>query len=239
GVAKVEDYALPAYFDRRESPLPDVTFVKHLSSEQLALKEKEKGSWTQMTEDEKLALYRISFNKSFAEMNRGTQEWKSVVAGVFFFIGLTGFVVMWQRKFVYGDVPPTFTEEWIAAQTQRMLDMRMNPVEGFSSKWDYENKEWGMTYLCIQATDSSSQNLCVRSILGRHFGGSLDGVVWSCGSSCPLHCHVSHSTTVVVTYHMTVTNFSWEEYLSAVKAVRSFMWSNFGFQQQLEEFQMT
>ncbi|KAK6477190.1 cytochrome c oxidase subunit 4 isoform 1 [Huso huso] len=142
GVAKVEDYALPAYFDRRESPLPDTTFVKHLSSEQLALKEKEKGSWAQMTDVEKLALYRISFNKSFAEMNTGTQEWKSVVAGVFFFIGLTGFVVMWQRKFVYGDVPPTFTEEWIAAQTQRMLDMRMNPVEGFSNKWDYENKEW-------------------------------------------------------------------------------------------------
>ncbi|MGH0123119.1 UNVERIFIED_CONTAM: hypothetical protein FKN15_026234 [Acipenser sinensis] len=186
GVAKVEDYALPAYFDRRESPLPDTTFVKNLSSEQLALKEKEKGSWAQMTEAEKLALYRISFNKSFAEMNTGTQEWKSIVAGVFFFIGLTGFVVMWQRKFVYrisfnksfaemntgtqewksivagvfffigltgfvvmwqrkfvyGDVPPTFTEEWIAAQTQRMLDMRMNPVEGFSNKWDYENKEW-------------------------------------------------------------------------------------------------
>ncbi|MBN3309851.1 DS22A phosphatase, partial [Amia calva] len=38
---------------------------------------------------------------------------------------------------------------------------------------------------------------------------------------------------------MTVTNYSWEECLSAVKAVRSFVGPNFGFQQQLQEFQMT
>ncbi|XP_041077422.1 dual specificity protein phosphatase 22-A isoform X2 [Polyodon spathula] len=69
-----------------------------------------------------------------------------------------------------------------------------------------------MTYLCIQASDSSQQNL-------------LAGV--------------SRSTTLVVAYLMTVTNFSWEECLSAVKAVRSFVGPNFGFQQQLQEFQMT
>lgn len=48
---------------------------------------------------------------------------------------------------------------------------------------------------------------------------------------------VSRSTTMVVAYLMTVTHYSWDECLSAVKAVRSFVGPNYGFQQQLQEYQ--
>lgn len=44
---------------------------------------------------------------------------------------------------------------------------------------------------------------------------------------------------MVVAYLMTVTHYSWEECLSAVKAVRSFVGPNYGFQQQLQEYQTT
>ncbi|XP_030621815.1 dual specificity protein phosphatase 22-A [Chanos chanos] len=94
-----------------------------------------------------------------------------------------------------------------------------------------------MTYLCIQAADASNQNL------SQHFKECIR-FIHECrlnGGACLVHClaGVSRSTTMVVAYLMTVTTYSWEECLSAVKAVRSFVGPNYGFQQQLQEFQMT
>uniref|UniRef100_A0A8C6SJ29 Dual specificity phosphatase 22a n=1 Tax=Neogobius melanostomus TaxID=47308 RepID=A0A8C6SJ29_9GOBI len=93
-----------------------------------------------------------------------------------------------------------------------------------------------MTYLCIHADDASSQNLL------QHFKESI-GFIHECrlnGGACLVHClaGVSRSTTLVVAYLMTVTKYDWEECLSAIKAVRSFVGPNYGFQQQLQEYQM-
>ncbi|KFW72959.1 hypothetical protein AS28_04090, partial [Pygoscelis adeliae] len=142
GVVKAEDFSLPAYVDRRDVPLPEVAFVRDLSAQQKALKEKEKASWTALSVDEKVELYRIKFNESYAEMNRGSNEWKTVLGGVLFFLGVTGLILIWQKHYMYGPVPHTFSEEWLSMQTKRMLDMRINPVEGISSQWDFEKNEW-------------------------------------------------------------------------------------------------
>ncbi|KAI5616286.1 dual specificity protein phosphatase 22-A [Silurus asotus] len=77
--------------------------------------------------------------------------------------------------------------------------------------------------------------------------GSAEGRVWSTGEYevlmiadlCFSLAGVSRSTTMVVAYLMTVTTYGWEECLSAVKAVRSFVGPNCGFQQQLQQFQRT
>ncbi|XP_029880150.1 dual specificity protein phosphatase 22-A-like isoform X2 [Aquila chrysaetos chrysaetos] len=94
-----------------------------------------------------------------------------------------------------------------------------------------------MTYLCISASDSSSQNLlqhfkeCIKFIHECRLGGG----------GCLVHClaGVSRSTTVLVAYLMTVTELGWESCLAATKAVRSYVSPNFGFQQQLQEYEVT
>ncbi|XP_077309316.1 dual specificity protein phosphatase 22-A-like isoform X1 [Lithobates pipiens] len=93
------------------------------------------------------------------------------------------------------------------------------------------------TYLCIAASDSSSQNLI------QHFKKCIK-FIHECrlhGGGCLVHClaGVSRSTTVVVAYLMTATTFGWEDCLNAVKAVRSYADPNLGFQQQLQEYEMT
>uniref|UniRef100_A0A8C4M1Z8 Cytochrome c oxidase subunit 4 n=1 Tax=Equus asinus TaxID=9793 RepID=A0A8C4M1Z8_EQUAS len=134
-VVKSEDFALPSYVDRRDYPLPDVAHVKSLSASQ-------KAPWSSLSIEEKVELYRIKFNESFAEMNRGTNEWKTVVGAAMFFIGFTALLLIWEKHYVYGPVPHTFDEEWVAKQTKRMLDMKVSPIQGFSAKWDYDKNEW-------------------------------------------------------------------------------------------------
>ncbi|XP_068811489.1 dual specificity protein phosphatase 22-A-like isoform X2 [Struthio camelus] len=95
----------------------------------------------------------------------------------------------------------------------------------------------GMTYLCISASDSSSQNLM------QHFKECIK-FIHECrlrGGGCLVHClaGVSRSTTVLVAYLMTVTDLSGDACLAATRAVRSYVSPNFGFQQQLQEYEAT
>ncbi|KAM5135987.1 cytochrome c oxidase subunit 4 isoform 2, mitochondrial [Mantella aurantiaca] len=136
------DFTKPTYHGCRTLPLPDIPFRQSLTSQEVSLQDKEKGPWKQLSQEEKIALYRIKFNETFAEMNKPSNEWKTVFGGIFFFIGVTALVVWWQRVFVLPPLPHTLDEDWKAMQLKRMLDMHMGPIQGISSKWDYEKNEW-------------------------------------------------------------------------------------------------
>ncbi|XP_047459529.1 cytochrome c oxidase subunit 4 isoform 2, mitochondrial [Mugil cephalus] len=141
-VSEMTDMSQPMYWDRRDSPLPDRPYKEALTAAEKSLKQKEKGPWGQLSKEEKIALYRMSFNETYPEMNQGSDEWKTVVGGIFIFLGLTGLVVWWQSIYVYPAHPHTFEDEWQAKQLKRMLDMKMNPVHGLASQWDYEKGQW-------------------------------------------------------------------------------------------------
>ncbi|KAM6930148.1 cytochrome c oxidase subunit 4 isoform 2, mitochondrial [Lycodopsis pacificus] len=141
-VSEMTDMSRPMYWDRLDTPLPDKAYKDELTAADKSLKQKEKGPWSQLTNEEKIALYRLMFNQTYPEMKQPRSEWKTVIGGIFIFMGFTGLVVWWQRVYVYPPRPRTFDDEWQAKQLQRILDMRMNPIEGFSSKWDYEKGQW-------------------------------------------------------------------------------------------------
>ncbi|XP_029362282.1 cytochrome c oxidase subunit 4 isoform 2, mitochondrial [Echeneis naucrates] len=141
-VAETTDLSKPLYFDRTSIPLPDKPYKEAVSAAEKSLKQKEKGPWGQLSKEEKLALYRLSFCKTFAEMKKQSDEWKTVLGTVFLFLAFSGLVVWWQKVYVYPKTPRTFDEDWQAKQLQRMLDMRMNPVQGISAQWDQEKGQW-------------------------------------------------------------------------------------------------
>lgn len=132
----------PSYIDRPDFPCPAVRFLEN-KPDVLALREKEKSDWKTLSLDEKKALYRASFCSTFAEMESLSKgEWKSVLAGVIGCITMALWIIVGIKKFVYGDLPRTFNQEWQEAMLKRMIDQQQGVVEGVSSKWDYEKKEW-------------------------------------------------------------------------------------------------
>ncbi|XP_029010944.1 cytochrome c oxidase subunit 4 isoform 2, mitochondrial [Betta splendens] len=141
-VSDTTDMSQPLYYDSVDLPLPDRPYKVELTAAEQSLKQKEKGPWNQLTNEEKIALYRIKFCQTYSEMGRKSHEWKTVLGTAFFFLGLTGLLFWWQVLYVYPPHPRSFEPDWQARQLQRMLDMRMNPIEGLASKWDYEKGQW-------------------------------------------------------------------------------------------------
>lgn len=51
-------------------------------------------------------VYRLAFHQTFPEMKQKSNQWKTVVGGIFIFMGLTGLLTWWQS--IYGKSSPPF-----------------------------------------------------------------------------------------------------------------------------------
>jgi len=130
------------YADTLQAPFPAIRF-KEETAEVAKIRQKEQGDWKKMTKEEKKALYRHSFCQTIAEYKEPTSDWKKVVGIALVFISFGIWGVVWLKMYVYPPLPTTLTdEEWRKNQIKRMIDMRINPIDGFSSKYDYDNNKW-------------------------------------------------------------------------------------------------
>ncbi|XP_071959634.1 cytochrome c oxidase subunit 4 isoform 1, mitochondrial-like [Antedon mediterranea] len=132
------------YNDRLDYPAPKVKYVKDidLSSEMKALKEKETGDWKNLTAEEKIQLYRLSFNKTYAEMRAPTGETKYVIGGILIGLAVSALVFAFQKKFIAPELPRSMTPEWQEENLKYSIAIRNNPVTGIASRWDYEKNDW-------------------------------------------------------------------------------------------------
>lgn len=133
---------MASYIDHPMNPCPAIRF-KENTADVAALRQKEKGDWKKLTLEEKKQLYRVSFAQTFAEMQANNKgEWKSVVAMIFAALGVTGWLLMYCRKYVIHELPSTVTPEWQKTQLQRMILEGQGRIEGISSHFDYEKNDW-------------------------------------------------------------------------------------------------
>ncbi|XP_064611470.1 cytochrome c oxidase subunit 4 isoform 1, mitochondrial-like [Liolophura sinensis] len=130
-----------SYMDRTEFPCPAIRFGENTPAV-LALREKEKGDWSKLSIEDKKALYRASFCRTYAEMNAPTGQWKSILATVLLALSATGWVVIWMKKYVYPPMPSTITREWQIDQQRKMISQGQGRVEGIASEWDYSKNTW-------------------------------------------------------------------------------------------------
>jgi len=130
------------YIDHWAYPFPAIRF-KEDTPDILKLKEKEKGDWKKLTVHEKKELYRASFCQTLVEVKAPTGEWKAVIGISLMAItlGIWGFI--WVTTYAYEELPITMTDEGhLRALIQKMIDMRVGAVDGFTSNYDYEKNEW-------------------------------------------------------------------------------------------------
>jgi len=130
-----------SYVDRIMTPFPAIRF-KEVTGDLVGIKEKEKGDWKKLSNEEKKALYRASFCQTYTEMQAPTGHWKSIVGCTLGFVALSWWAYLLMKVFVYPPLPKSFDLEHRQAQLRRMIDLRVDPVDGLSSKWDYENNRW-------------------------------------------------------------------------------------------------
>jgi len=131
----------PNYLDHEAYPCPAVRFREN-TDDVLALREKEKGDWKSLSLEDKKALYRASFCKTFAEMKAPTGNWKKIISIVLFGFSLTGWTMIFMRTQVYPPKPHTITREWMEANLEMMVKQGQGPITGAASMFDYEKKDW-------------------------------------------------------------------------------------------------
>jgi len=129
------------YFDILAVPFPAIRW-REATPEIKVLKEKEKGDWKKLSVEEKKALYRASFCQTFAEMQAPTGQWKSILGVALGAISCGIWIYVLIKLFVYPPLPESFELEHRQALLKRMIDIGVDPVEGLSSKWDYEKGTW-------------------------------------------------------------------------------------------------
>ena len=131
------------FFESFTAPLPAIPRTIGFEGELKALKEKEKGPWKNLSQEERMDLYNLYFSMSMADMSRSTDEWKSVIGMLCVLVSFGMLLQIVFRQFILPPcAPSTLDPECMKASIKQQLQLHHGPVNGYASMWDYENNCW-------------------------------------------------------------------------------------------------
>jgi len=131
------------YADNPMFPFPAIRWKSPNAPGVPELRQKELGDWKKLTMEEKKGLYRASFCQTLVEF-RATDKgvYKQVAGGTLMALALTLWLWFFCKLYVYNALPESFSEEGRLARLKWDIALRMDPVQGISSRWDYEKDQW-------------------------------------------------------------------------------------------------
>ncbi|KAJ2940956.1 hypothetical protein O0L34_g10217 [Tuta absoluta] len=132
---------MAVYKDDAHFPFPAIRFRENDSCI-CSLREREQGDWRMLSCEEKKTLYRASFCQTFSEFQANTGQWKLILGGVLFATSFGFWAMMLHHFLINEPLPESFSPERQAAALRQILETRTNPIDGISSKWDYERDQW-------------------------------------------------------------------------------------------------
>uniref|UniRef100_A0AC35U3W2 Cytochrome c oxidase subunit 4 n=1 Tax=Rhabditophanes sp. KR3021 TaxID=114890 RepID=A0AC35U3W2_9BILA len=129
------------YQDRFDYWYPAIRFRKE-DSTIAPIRKAELGDWTNLSVEDKKALYRYSYKQTLAEFEAPTGYWKVIASTIFSILGVATLYAVFLNKNVYPRTPPTFDNEYKEAAVERMLTLEKGQFLGPAKYYDYENKQW-------------------------------------------------------------------------------------------------
>lgn len=130
------------YSDRIDVPCPAIRFKKPCP-EFTALREKELGSWRNLTIDEKKKLYRFSFCQTFKEMEAPTCEGRRIMGTILMFLCFPILLYACAKATVFPPLPDSLSDQGKKQVVRWYIETKADPLDGgISGKWDYEKNQW-------------------------------------------------------------------------------------------------
>ncbi|XP_028392536.1 cytochrome c oxidase subunit 4 isoform 2, mitochondrial-like [Dendronephthya gigantea] len=99
-----------------------------------SLLEKAKKPWTELSKDDKIAIYRASFPYTIESMAQQESHTKEIVGAVSILLAISLTFFLFLRKYVSAEAPSTINEEWEKATVEKLKKNRANPITGVSSQ---------------------------------------------------------------------------------------------------------
>ena len=129
------------YWDRLDYWYPAIRFRKD-DDKIVAIREKEKGDWKNLSLEDKKTLYRYSFKQTLAEFEAPTGYWKVILSGAFFISSFVFGYAAFLKKCVFSPMPPTFQPEYKETEIERALVLGKGQFLGAPARFDYEKNQW-------------------------------------------------------------------------------------------------